>query len=103
MTNVSNKRKRLIDRDGLICMECKNTFDEDNLTTNHIIPKALGGSSCIENQRLLCLKCHKEKNKLESKVKDLLGRMVFGKDKSAASELYGLGIIDLFSPHSILE
>jgi 5-methylcytosine-specific restriction endonuclease McrA len=87
---ISSKRQKLLERDGQICVICKNHFELDNLTTDHIIPKSLGGSTDIVNQRLLCLKCHKAKNTLESKVKRLLGRAVFASDGEAGKELMEL-------------
>lgn len=71
-------------------MECKSVHDSDNLTVDHMIPKILGGSNELDNQRLLCLKCHKEKNKFECKVRELVGKMIFTGDSKAKEELVNI-------------
>lgn len=40
---------------------CKNCGATDNLTIDHIVPRALGGSSSQGNLRLLCEPCNAEK------------------------------------------
>jgi len=54
------KSKRLLvyARDGNKCLKCRR---EDQLTLDHIIPKAKGGSNSINNLQTLCKSCNGKK------------------------------------------
>ena len=57
-------KTQLIARDGLGCKSCKQEFDRENLTIDHIIPLFTGGrGSDIKNLQLLCEPCHVQKTK----------------------------------------
>jgi 5-methylcytosine-specific restriction endonuclease McrA len=60
-------RNRVIVRDGFRCRRCKQIplFP----TLDHILPKGLGGSNRQDNLQLLCIVCHREKDKPQ----DILG------------------------------
>lgn len=51
-------RAAVLDRDGHRCYYCGSTY---NLTIDHIIPVAKGGTSTIENLRTLCGRCNMAK------------------------------------------
>ena len=52
-------RQFVWDRDGGKCRECGRDRD---LQFDHIIPRALGGSSNAENVQLLCGPCNRRKS-----------------------------------------
>lgn len=43
------------------CLSCGTIFDFDDLTVDHVIPIALGGTSNIDNLQPLCLPCNQSK------------------------------------------
>lgn len=49
---------RLIKRDEAVCRTCGSTKD---LTVDHVIPLARGGSISIDNLQILCRKCNQKK------------------------------------------
>ncbi len=51
-------RAAVLDRDGHKCSYCGSTY---NLSIDHIIPVAIGGTSTIENLRILCGHCNLSK------------------------------------------
>lgn len=57
-SNWKLKRQLVGERDGFICRECGVTED---LTLDHVIPKAWGGSNAIGNLQLLCSPCNNKK------------------------------------------
>lgn len=57
---------RVILRDGLRCRACGDT-DESRLNVDHVVPKALGGPNTIANLQILCLRCHRDKDRYVSR------------------------------------
>jgi len=55
-------RKNVYVRDGYRCNYCGHKFRGDQLTLDHIIPKAQGGRSSWENLTACCQKCNREKD-----------------------------------------
>ena len=53
------KRKRILERDGNACVYCGAAED---LTLDHIIPKARGGTSADRNLQTLCRPCNHAKD-----------------------------------------
>ena len=52
-------RQRLIAKHGMVCALCSKPIEsEDELTVDHIIPRAMGGATTYEN----CQLAHKECN-----------------------------------------
>lgn len=51
----------LIERDGAGCSACGD--DETNLQLDHREPVAMGGEHTLDAVALLCLDCHREKNR----------------------------------------
>lgn len=51
-------RREVYARDGLVCQECGATED---LTLDHIWPKARGGKHTAQNLRVLCRSCNSSK------------------------------------------
>ena len=56
--NKRGKRARLLAAFGPVCQICGRTRTPDELTFDHIVPKASDGSNGIENLRLACYECN---------------------------------------------
>ncbi|MDY6804813.1 MAG: HNH endonuclease [Cyanobacteriota bacterium] len=54
-------RKYVFDRDRNQCQSCGKTGSETQLTIDHIIPLALGGTNDISNLQTLCRPCNSQK------------------------------------------
>jgi 5-methylcytosine-specific restriction endonuclease McrA len=54
-------RKYVFQRDNYRCQSCGETNQETQLTIDHIIPLAKGGSNDLSNLQTLCLKCNQSK------------------------------------------
>ena len=54
-------RKYVFERNNYQCQSCGKTFQETQLSIDHIIPLAKGGSNDISNLHTLCLKCNQSK------------------------------------------
>ncbi|MBD2580225.1 HNH endonuclease [Oscillatoria sp. FACHB-1406] len=54
-------RKYVFQRDNFHCQSCGKTHLETQLTIDHIIPLATGGSNDISNLQTLCLSCNQRK------------------------------------------
>jgi hypothetical protein len=54
---------RVARRDNYTCQECGRLLREHEMEFDHVIPKALGGTSEEHNVRLTCLKCNRTKGK----------------------------------------
>jgi len=58
----SDKQKReAYERQGGICVHCKEHFQEDDMEADHITPWVEGGRTNSENCQMLCKKCNREK------------------------------------------
>lgn len=55
-------RKNLYLRDGYRCMYCGDKFAGDELTLDHVIPKAQGGKNLWHNLVACCQTCNRTKN-----------------------------------------
>jgi 5-methylcytosine-specific restriction protein A len=63
---VRNRAKdNLIERDGQICQFCKEPFERELLTIDHVFPLFMGGDSELLNLQLLCRPCHDEKCRMD--------------------------------------
>lgn len=63
-------KKYVFDRNKYQCQSCGKTFLETQLTIDHIIPLARGGSNDISNLHTLCLTCNQIKSdKLDTRFK----------------------------------
>ena len=60
MSITTSKRNRVYRRDGYCCVQCGS---KENLTLDHIIPKALGGSCSAKNLQTMCGTCNQKKGK----------------------------------------
>ncbi|MEG4023011.1 HNH endonuclease [Microcoleus sp. S13C4] len=56
-----NKKQKLIDDYGHNCWWCGKCLPKNQLTIEHLRPKSLGGSDCLENLRLACLSCNQSR------------------------------------------
>lgn len=57
----SRRKAALLLRYGNQCKGCRVWYPERELTIDHIIPKARGGSSALGNLQLMCAFCNHEK------------------------------------------
>lgn len=58
MAISQEKRARIYERDGNACLRCEST---DDLTLDHIYPRAYGGSDNDGNLQTLCAPCNQAK------------------------------------------
>ena len=56
----------LIERDGQICIFCREPFERNDLTIDHIYPLFMGGDSELYNLQLLCRPCHGDKCRMDN-------------------------------------
>lgn len=54
-------RKYVHQRDNYQCQSCGKPENSTQLSIDHIIPLALGGSNDISNLQTLCLSCNRRK------------------------------------------
>lgn len=54
-------RKYVFNRDNYQCKSCGKTQQETQLTVDHIIALARGGSNDISNLQTLCSRCNQQK------------------------------------------
>jgi 5-methylcytosine-specific restriction endonuclease McrA len=63
--NVKFSRQNMYLRDLFQCQYCLDTFDYDELTIDHVVPRAAGGKTNWENCTTSCKACnHKKGDKL---------------------------------------
>jgi 5-methylcytosine-specific restriction endonuclease McrA len=63
-------RKYVFERNNYQCQSCGQTYAETQLSIDHIIPLAKGGSNDISNLQTLCLTCNqKKKHHLDPRFK----------------------------------
>jgi 5-methylcytosine-specific restriction endonuclease McrA len=54
-------RKYVFERDSYHCQSCGQTHGEADLTIDHIIALAAGGSNDLSNLQTLCCRCNQQK------------------------------------------
>ncbi len=63
-------RKYVFERDSYCCQSCRKTNQETELTIDHIIPLARGGSNDLSNLQTLCRSCNlKKRHHLDPRFK----------------------------------
>lgn len=60
-TNVTFSRRNLFKRDRYTCQYCGHQPPADQLTIDHVVPRAHGGGSTWENCVLACMDCNHAK------------------------------------------
>jgi hypothetical protein len=53
---------KVVRRDGQICQQCKRNVLDNELHFDHIIPISRGGPTTVDNLRVLCGDCNREKS-----------------------------------------
>ena len=63
-------RQFVLQRDDYQCKSCGKTQQQTQLTIDHIIPLAKGGSNDISNLQTLCYQCNRsKKDRIDSRFK----------------------------------
>lgn len=52
-------RRAVLERDGWRCTQC---YTDSDLQVDHIVPRAYGGKTVLDNLRVLCGPCNREKS-----------------------------------------
>lgn len=66
---ISKSRKLMIyERDKNTCYICKNVFEYAQLTIDHVLELAIGGSNLDHNLKTCCSACNCDKNKKFCKI-----------------------------------
>lgn len=60
-TTVAFSRRNIFKRDRMMCQYCGRKPKGDDLTIDHVIPRAQGGISTWENCVLACIRCNHSK------------------------------------------
>jgi 5-methylcytosine-specific restriction endonuclease McrA len=55
------RKRRLADQQDHRCAGCRERFDLDDLTFDHIVPVAHGGTNRLSNLQLMCRPCNQDK------------------------------------------
>jgi 5-methylcytosine-specific restriction endonuclease McrA len=59
--SVTFSRRNLFKRDHYVCQYCGSQPGTDELTIDHVVPRARGGESSWKNCVLACVRCNKRK------------------------------------------
>lgn len=54
-------RQNVFQRDGFVCQYCGNTFRDEDLNLDHVIPRDRGGQTSWENIVTSCIRCNTKK------------------------------------------
>ena len=60
-TTVAFSRRNIFKRDRMMCQYCGRKPKGDDLTIDHVLPRAQGGTSTWENCVLACIRCNHSK------------------------------------------
>ena len=58
---IKFNRKNIISRDRYRCQYCGKKYQSSELTLDHVIPRAQGGTTCWENIVACCTECNDKK------------------------------------------
>jgi len=61
---------KVVRRDGQICQKCFKHVPDTEIEFDHIIPFSKGGPTTVENLRVLCRDCNREKSNSLSEILD---------------------------------
>ena len=74
---MSSYRRDSLFENGYSCAICGYATDtKSQITVDHIIPRADGGTNDIENLQLLCGRCNQRKNKIEQRARNEVQRLI---------------------------
>lgn len=59
-------RPKIWERDGRQCFWCYAPLTLDEMTLDHFVTRAAGGSNAMENLRCACSSCNKRRGKTEA-------------------------------------
>ncbi len=82
---IRGLRRRVIERDGLICQLCSEPLlSEADVTLDHVVPRSKGGVTSFANLRVACAPCNFARGNgdgpdpaLRAKIAQKLGGLVF--------------------------
>lgn len=92
-------KKQLIKKRGKICYLCKNKFDKSSeLEYDHKIPIEVGGHLFEDNNvDLACVKCHREKTRIDIKTINMLKKNKIIMSKYYIRSYFEIGeVVDFF-------
>lgn len=55
----------ILENKNLRCIYCNTKLNDNNVTTDHIIPISRGGNNCKLNLTVCCIKCNNERGDME--------------------------------------
>ena len=61
---------KVVRRDGQICQKCFKPVPDNEIEFDHIIPFSKGGTTSVDNLRLLCFDCNRKKQNLLTEILD---------------------------------
>ncbi|MFA5144209.1 MAG: HNH endonuclease signature motif containing protein [Candidatus Omnitrophota bacterium] len=61
---------KVVRRDGQICQKCFKPVPDNKMEFDHLIPFSKGGTTSVDNLRLLCFDCNRKKRNLLSEILD---------------------------------
>lgn len=97
--SVVFSRRNLWRRDGWRCQYCGKKPAPDEITVDHVVPRAQGGLTTFENTVLACLKCNKHKdNRTPEQAGMKLRKMVRAADGSVQIVFYSRPKAPRWSP-----
>lgn len=59
---TKSERRTMYERQNGVCALCQESFSENEMQADHIIPWSRGGKTVLENGQMLCAPCNREKS-----------------------------------------
>ena len=73
----SRRRSGMLWYNGKVCAYCGMEAEHKrDMTVDHIIARADGGTNLLSNLQLLCCPCNQRKNKIETLARNEMARVI---------------------------